>query len=76
MHFIEPLPSSPPAGKKRYKAICQDPQNNPFRGRGISRRVQTVDVDADTPLAQVEAWAREAAGKSGLVFVELETVTE
>jgi hypothetical protein len=79
MEPFEPLPAKPPAGQKRYKAVCRDPNDNPFAPgvfspRGVSRVVQTVDVDEDTPREQVEVWAREAAQEMNLVFLELENV--
>lgn len=70
----ERLPDFPPPGKKRYKAICRDPRVNPFKPNGSSSKTQTVDVDADTPLSQVEKWAREAAKEAGLEFIKLEAV--
>lgn len=66
------LPPHPPAGMKRYTSVCRDPKDNPFKGSGMRRKTQTVDVDADTPRSQVELWAREAAEEAGLVFIELE----
>jgi hypothetical protein len=68
------LPPFPPAGKKRYKAICRDPKANPFSSIGAGPKTQTVDVDEATPFSQVEEWARQSAEKAGLVFVELEVV--
>lgn len=69
------LPSRPPAGKKRWKAISRDPKENPFRSRnGPSRYSQTVDVDKIISREQVEQWAREAAAQKGYEFIELEVV--
>lgn len=74
----ETLPSRPPAGMKRYKAVCQDPKVNPFNGHrfevGQKQCTQTVDIDAGIPFAQVEQLAREAAQRDGLQFLRLETV--
>jgi len=74
---FEPLPARPPAGKLRYKAICRDPKQNPFKPGLLAPSgmvTQTVDIDATTSRAQVEKWAREAAAQKGYVFVELEDV--
>lgn len=70
------LPRHPPAGKKRWKATCRNPNENPFRGRGgPSRFTQTVDVDEGISSAQVEEWARQAAQEAGYEFLRLEEVT-
>lgn len=66
----------PEAGKKRYKAFCRNPRENPFAPNGrIGESIQTVDVDKDTPLKQVEDWARESAEEAGLTFLRVEEVT-
>ncbi len=70
----ELLPPHPPAGKKRYKALCRDPKSNPFKCGDVYRKTQTVDVDEATPFSQVEEWAREAATEAGLEFISLEAV--
>ena len=73
----EKLPPRPPAGMKRYKAICRKPNQNPFAGRlGPTQEAQEVDLDETISFAQVEEWAREAAKRDGLEFLRLEVVTE
>ncbi len=69
------LPSRPPPGMTRYRAITRDPKENPFKPLGPTRAIQTVDVPDDTPQEQVEEWARETAEEAGYVFLELEKVT-
>ncbi len=69
------LPPSPPPGKKRYRAVFRRANHNPFRGNGrVATATQEVDVDEETPLAQVEEWAREM-GEQGYEFVSVEAVS-
>ncbi|OGC88191.1 hypothetical protein A2419_00060 [Candidatus Adlerbacteria bacterium RIFOXYC1_FULL_48_26] len=68
-----PVASQPPVGKKKYRATFRKVTPNPFRGRGMvpAQDVQEVEVDANVPFQQVQAWAREmAVGGSELVSVE------
>ncbi len=58
--------------KIKYKAIYRDPNQNPFKPRGITVPTKTVEIEENVPLEQVEAWAREDQGD--YIFERLEVV--
>ncbi len=58
--------------KIKYKAIYQNPGQNPFHPRGISIPTKTVEIEDTVPREQVEAWARE--DQDPYIFVRLEVI--
>ena len=65
------LPSRPPEGKVRYKAVYHDPKQSPF-AEPLTQPTKTVDVDAALAIGEVERLAREGSGP--YVFVRVERI--
>ncbi len=68
------LPSCPPKGQIRYKAVYVERAANPFRGRGPLLHTRIADVDEDVPIQKVKEFARDMS--EDYIFVRLEVVAE